>query len=179
MQHQGLSLATFKDASGGAALPECEVVWLVGRQLERRKDIMEVLLSRGYGCVWDMSGAEKQGNYFEGTGVLVLDRVNGVAYVNLSERADASLAQQWADELGYKVGPQPCRAVRCARWLVSCAQVDGFCACLADCPVTPVCAAGGRDIPHQGPSRRGRLPHERDDGHRHGRGRGVRRGRGG
>lgn len=35
-------------------------------------------------------------------GVLVLDRVNGVAYVALSERADTKLAEQWVDTLGYK-----------------------------------------------------------------------------
>lgn len=35
-------------------------------------------------------------------GVLVLDRINGVAYVDISERADLSLAEKWASELGYK-----------------------------------------------------------------------------
>jgi hypothetical protein len=40
--------------------------------------------------------------YFEGTGSLVLDRVNGVAYVGLSERADEALARQWAEQLGYQ-----------------------------------------------------------------------------
>ena len=35
----------------------------------------------------------------------VLDRINGVAYVCLSERADAGLAQAWADQLGYEVCP--------------------------------------------------------------------------
>lgn len=35
-------------------------------------------------------------------GVLVIDRVNGVAYVDISERADRSLAEKWASELGYK-----------------------------------------------------------------------------
>lgn len=74
--------------------------------MERRTDIVEVLKSRGYSRMWDLSGAEKEGHFFEGTGVLVLDRVNGIAYVNLSERADAGLAQQWADRMGYKVcGP--------------------------------------------------------------------------
>jgi hypothetical protein len=34
--------------------------------------------------------------------VLVLDRINGVAYVNLSERADESLARRWAQQLGYR-----------------------------------------------------------------------------
>jgi hypothetical protein len=40
--------------------------------------------------------------YFEGTGVLVLDRVNGVVYCSLSERADQRVAERWAAELGYK-----------------------------------------------------------------------------
>lgn len=35
-------------------------------------------------------------------GVLVLDRVNSVAYVNLSERAHQHLAEEWAEQLGYK-----------------------------------------------------------------------------
>lgn len=35
-------------------------------------------------------------------GVLVLDRVNGVAYVALSERADKALAESWVSSLGYK-----------------------------------------------------------------------------
>jgi hypothetical protein len=34
--------------------------------------------------------------------VLVLDRVNGVAYVALSERADRGLAEAWVHSLGYK-----------------------------------------------------------------------------
>ena len=75
------------------------------RQLEKRQDIKEVLRVRGYSSVWDMSEAEKRGNFFEGTGVLVLDRVNGVAYVNMSDRADADLAREWVDRMGYKVGP--------------------------------------------------------------------------
>ena len=62
-----------------------------------------MLQARGYERVWDMSACEQDGQYFEGTGVLVLDRVNGVAYVNISERAHPDLAQRWADELGYKV----------------------------------------------------------------------------
>lgn len=47
-----------------------------------------VLGSKGYTRVVDLSGEEARGRYFEGTGVLVLDRINGVAYVSLSERAD-------------------------------------------------------------------------------------------
>ena len=39
------------------------------------------------------------GKFFEGTGVLVLDRVNGVAYVSVSERAHLELAHAWADSV--------------------------------------------------------------------------------
>ena len=39
----------------------------------------------------------------EGTGCLVLDNVHRVAYVSLSERADADLAATWGQRMGYKV----------------------------------------------------------------------------
>jgi hypothetical protein len=39
-------------------------------------------------------------SFTKGTGVLVNDRVNGVAYVALSERAHPRLAQQWVEEMG-------------------------------------------------------------------------------
>jgi len=58
------------------------------RAAERRQDIIDVLLTKGYTRVVDLSGEEAAGKYFEGTGVLVLDRINGIAYVSLSERAD-------------------------------------------------------------------------------------------
>jgi hypothetical protein len=73
------------------------------RAAERRPEIIQVLRSSGYKRVIDMSGHERRDQkYFEGTGVLVLDRVNGVAYVALSERADRELAEQWVTSMGYK-----------------------------------------------------------------------------
>lgn len=60
------------------------------------------LQARGYDQLFDMSSSENRNKYLEGTGALVPDRVNGIVYVNLSERADEALAQQWADQLGYK-----------------------------------------------------------------------------
>eukprot|EP01023_Acetabularia_acetabulum_P006260 TRINITY_DN12617_c0_g1_i5.p1 TRINITY_DN12617_c0_g1~~TRINITY_DN12617_c0_g1_i5.p1 ORF type:complete len:187 (+),score=36.22 TRINITY_DN12617_c0_g1_i5:365-925(+) len=50
----------------------------------------------------DLSFEENNGKYLEGTGALVVDRINGVVYVSLSERADEGLARQWAEHLGYK-----------------------------------------------------------------------------
>ena len=84
------------------------------RAAERRADARAVLEGRwegGRSRILDLSPAEKGGPpapfpptpaFFEGTGVLVLDRVNGVAYVCLSERADAGLAAAWAEAVGYK-----------------------------------------------------------------------------
>ena len=73
------------------------------RRRERREDIKAVLEQViGYDRVVDLSSAEEEGRYLEGTGALVLDRVHGVAYVALSERADASLAEKWVELLGYK-----------------------------------------------------------------------------
>jgi hypothetical protein len=71
------------------------------RQAERRPDIKGVLAHLGYDRVVDLSGEEAGGRYFEGTGVLVLDRPGGVAYVALSERAHPGLAARWAEEVGY------------------------------------------------------------------------------
>ena len=72
------------------------------RAAERRDDIIACIQQRGYTDLFDMSTSEASNKYLEGTGALVPDRVNGIVYVNLSERADEKLAQQWADSLGYK-----------------------------------------------------------------------------
>ena len=82
----------------------------MSRAKERRADIQAVL-QRGrvkqqpIARVLDLSAAEQQHRYLEGTGAFVLDRVNGIAYLNTSERAEVELAQQWVQDLGYKVGP--------------------------------------------------------------------------
>jgi len=41
--------------------------------------------------------------FLEGTGSLVLDRVNRIAYVAISERSDAVLAQKWGNIMQYEV----------------------------------------------------------------------------
>ena len=74
-----------------------------GRRAERRPDIEEVLKARGYRRVLDLTAPEGAGRSFEGTGALVLDRVNGVAYVALSDRANLGLAQEWVQQVGYRV----------------------------------------------------------------------------
>ena len=66
-----------------------------------------MLEGRGYDRVIDMSPAETSGVHLEGTGSFVLDRINGVAYVALSERAHPGLAQEWVKEIGYRVSLSP------------------------------------------------------------------------
>ena len=76
------------------------------RRWERRPDILDELKStRGYRltCVEDLSFAELDGRYLEGTGSLVLDRPRRVAYACLSPRTDARLLEQWAERSGYTV----------------------------------------------------------------------------
>jgi len=78
----------------------------LNRRWERRQDILDTLKTeRGYTlkAVHDLSYSELDGRYLEGTGSLVLDRVNRAAYAGLSPRTDARLLQDWADRAGYEV----------------------------------------------------------------------------
>ena len=76
------------------------------RRWERRPDIIETLhKQRGYQIahVEDLSGAELEGRYLEGTGSLVLDRPHRVAYACLSPRTDIKLLREWAGKLEYEL----------------------------------------------------------------------------
>jgi len=77
----------------------------VNRRWERRPDILEALkVERGYRLeeVRDLSHAELDGRYLEGTGSLVLDRANKVAYAGLSPRTDERMLEEWARRAGYE-----------------------------------------------------------------------------
>ncbi|RZS96815.1 citrulline utilization hydrolase CtlX [Cecembia calidifontis] len=58
------------------------------RRLERRKDILEFLIQSGFSIseIVDLSFFEKDEQYLEGTGSLVLDRANRIAYACKSVR---------------------------------------------------------------------------------------------
>lgn len=58
------------------------------RRLERRKDIIEWLINNGFKVsdIIDLSFFEKDAQFLEGTGSLILDRVNHIAYASKSER---------------------------------------------------------------------------------------------
>lgn len=76
------------------------------RRLERRLDLIEALNSqRGFHVVnsVDLTHREAEGKFLEGTGSLVLDRVNRIAYACLSPRTDMDVLGEFAQRLDYDV----------------------------------------------------------------------------
>lgn len=76
------------------------------RRTERRTDIIDKLGSElGFQVreVIDLSGHEDEGHFLEGTGSMVLDRVNKVAYACLSSRTQLDPLGDFAQRMGYEV----------------------------------------------------------------------------
>jgi len=73
------------------------------RRLERREDIIRQLEERFHvGHIIDLSRFEKQGQFLEGTGSMVLDRDNKIAYACLSSRTDEEVLDTFCQHAGYK-----------------------------------------------------------------------------
>ncbi len=75
------------------------------RRLERRADVLRALgAEHGYRIsrVVDLSELEARGTFLEGTGSLVLDRTNRVAYACRSPRTHADALAAFGRELGYE-----------------------------------------------------------------------------
>jgi len=76
------------------------------RRTERRPDIVEALDAKhGFTVrdVVDLSHQEQAGRYLEGTGSMVLDRVNRVAYACLSSRTQLDALGDFAQRMEYDV----------------------------------------------------------------------------
>jgi len=72
------------------------------RRRERRADVIDALRERYVvSDVIDMSAMEQDALYLEGTGALVLDHVNRVAYVARSGRAHTAAALRWCAAMRY------------------------------------------------------------------------------
>jgi len=73
------------------------------RRRERREDILDVLEEKGFVIhnIMDYTAAEEEGYYLEGTGSVVLDRVNRKAYCALSVRADEELFIEFCEDFEY------------------------------------------------------------------------------
>jgi hypothetical protein len=73
------------------------------RRRERRQDIVEELRKHyRVSDVIDYSAFEDEGCCLEGTGSLVFDHVNKIAYVSLSNRSNPKLIRRFADDFGYE-----------------------------------------------------------------------------
>ncbi len=73
------------------------------RRRERREEVLIRLESEGFiiNNVYDYSSAEDEGLFLEGTGSLLLDRVNHKAYCALSPRADEELLIEFCEDFEY------------------------------------------------------------------------------
>ena len=73
------------------------------RRRERREDILDVLEENGFEIseIIDYSSAEEEEVFLEGTGSLILDRENEIAYCALSDRADEELLIEFCEDFEY------------------------------------------------------------------------------
>jgi hypothetical protein len=73
------------------------------RRRERRQDIVEELRKHyRVAEVIDYSAFEDDGCCLEGTGSLVFDHLNKIAYVSLSKRSNPKVIQRFADDFSYE-----------------------------------------------------------------------------
>jgi hypothetical protein len=73
------------------------------RRLERREDIFDILEEKGFQIkdIMDYTSAEEAGIFLEGTGSIILDRENEIAYCALSPRADEELFIEFCEDFEY------------------------------------------------------------------------------
>lgn len=73
------------------------------RRRERKQEVMDTLQAKfRVNTTIDLSHHELTGKFLEGTGSMVLDRENKIAYACLSPRTDAYILQQWCERMGYR-----------------------------------------------------------------------------
>jgi len=78
----------------------------VSRRAERRREIVDaVVRDTGFKVLRtvDLTHHEKAGRFLEGTGSLVLDHRERVAYACRSPRTDEQVAREWAEVMGYEL----------------------------------------------------------------------------
>ena len=73
------------------------------RRNERRRDVIDEL-GKTYqiSALIDYSSYEQRGLHLEGTGSLVLDYVNRIAYVSLSKRSDRELVEKFCQDFSFE-----------------------------------------------------------------------------
>ena len=73
------------------------------RRRERREEVLKAVEQRGFAIdnIMDYTQAEQQNVFLEGTGSMILDRVNHTAYCALSPRADKELFLEFCEDYDY------------------------------------------------------------------------------
>lgn len=73
------------------------------RRLERRPEVLDRIEEEGFKIqnIVDYTSAEEEGFFLEGTGSLLLDRVNQKAYCSISPRADEELMIEFCEDFEF------------------------------------------------------------------------------
>ena len=78
-------------------------IFAENRRMERREDILDIIEENGFDIksIVDYTSAEWENVFLEGTGSLLLDRVNRKAYCALSARAEEDLLMEFCEDFEY------------------------------------------------------------------------------
>ena len=78
-------------------------MFAANRRAERREDILEILEQNGFLIenVIDYTSAEEENIFLEGTGSIILDRENRLAYAAISPRTDEELFIEFCEDFEY------------------------------------------------------------------------------
>ena len=73
------------------------------RRLERRPEVLEFLEEQGFGIenIVNYSGAESENKFLEGTGSMILDRENRIAYCSISNRSNEDLFIDFCEDFEF------------------------------------------------------------------------------
>lgn len=74
------------------------------RRAERRVDVVEQVIGQGFNIsqMVDYSVYERENRFLEGTGSMIFDRTNRIAYAAISPRTDAQLFAWFCNDFGYR-----------------------------------------------------------------------------
>lgn len=77
-------------------------MFAANRRLERKEHILHILREKFViSTISDLSRYEQEGKFLEGTGSMVLDRINKIAYACLSARTDIEILDEFCKLKGY------------------------------------------------------------------------------
>lgn len=78
-------------------------MFAVNRRLERKQHVVDIIKQKFVvNNTFDLTGYENENIFLEGTGSMVLDRENKIAYACLSPRTDKKILDQFCESFGYK-----------------------------------------------------------------------------